>query len=46
MHVDQNPVAKRGFHCVQGMVPLVDVRADGVGGLQIVPCTNNDKTQD
>ena len=43
--MDQNPVHKQGFHCVQGMVPLVDVRADGVGGLQIVPNTNNDKTQ-
>jgi hypothetical protein len=45
LHVDQNPVFKKGFHCVQGMIPLVDVRQDGVGGLQVVPCTNNDKTQ-
>lgn len=46
LHCDQNPVAKRGFHCVQGMVPLVDVRSDGAGGLQVVPRTNNDRTQD
>jgi ectoine hydroxylase-related dioxygenase (phytanoyl-CoA dioxygenase family) len=46
LHIDQNPVSKRGFHCVQGMIPLVDVRSDGVGGLQIVPRTNNDKTQE
>lgn len=46
LHVDQNPVHKRGFHCVQGMVPLVDVRSDGVGGLQVVPNTNNDTVQD
>jgi hypothetical protein len=45
LHIDQNPVQKKGFHCVQGMVPLVDVRSDGVGGLQVVPRTNNDQTQ-
>lgn len=31
---------------MQGMVPLVDVRSDGVGGLQVVPSTNNDTVQD
>ena len=31
---------------MQGMVPLVDVRSDGVGGLQVVPNTNNDKVQE
>lgn len=30
---------------MQGMIPLVDVRADGVGGLQVVPRTNNLATQ-
>ena len=27
------------------MVPLIDVSADGAGGLQVVPNTNNDETQ-
>lgn len=27
------------------MIPLVDVQADGVGGLQVVPQTNNAETQ-
>jgi len=34
---------KKGFHCVQGMVPLY--RVDEVGGLMVVPNTNNDRTQ-
>ena len=46
MHIDQNPSFKKGFHCVQGMVPLIDVSKDGVGGLQVVPETNNDKVQE
>ena len=46
LHVDQNPYHKRGFHCVQGMVPLVDVEKDGVGGLMVVPKTNNDQFQE
>jgi hypothetical protein len=46
LHIDQNPYHKRGFHCVQGMVPLLDVSSEGAGGLQVVPNTNNDKTQD
>lgn len=45
LHIDQNPYHKKGFQCVQGMIPLIDVRADGAGGLQVVPNTNNDKTQ-
>jgi hypothetical protein len=28
------------------MVPLIDVKFDGVGGLQIVPSTNNDRVQE
>ena len=43
LHIDQNPHNKKGFHCVQGMVPLYDV--DEVGGLMVVPDTNNDDTQ-
>jgi hypothetical protein len=35
LHVDQNPSAKPGFHCVQGMIPLYKV--DEVGGLMVVP---------
>ena len=46
LHSDQNPKSKKGFRCVQGMLPLVDVRVDGAGGLQVVPDTNNDKTQE
>jgi hypothetical protein len=45
MHVDQNPFFKKGFHCVQGMVPLIDVTNQGAGGLQVVPETNNDSVQ-
>jgi hypothetical protein len=45
LHIDQNPVSKKGFHCVQGMIPLIDVQEGGPGGLQVVPDTNNDKTQ-
>jgi ectoine hydroxylase-related dioxygenase (phytanoyl-CoA dioxygenase family) len=46
LHTDQNPSYKQGFHCVQGMVPLIDVHAGGAGGLQLVHDTNNDKTQE
>lgn len=45
MHCDQNPFFKKGLKCVQGMVPLKRVRANEVGGLMVVPQTNNDKTQ-
>jgi ectoine hydroxylase-related dioxygenase (phytanoyl-CoA dioxygenase family) len=44
LHTDQNPARKKGFHCVQGMIPLYKV--DEVGGLAVVPDTNNDRTQD
>ena len=43
--MDQNPFFKKGLQCVQGMLPLKKVRKDEVGGLMVVPCTNNDKTQ-
>jgi hypothetical protein len=44
LHCDQNPSSKKGFHCVQGMVPLYKV--DEVGGLMVVPNTNNDHVQE
>ena len=44
LHCDQNPITKPGFHCVQGMIPLVDVQRS-VGGLQLVPGTHGDATQ-
>ena len=44
LHCDQNPVTKPGFHCVQGMVPLQPVDCIR-GGLQVVPRTCNDETQ-
>ena len=39
LHCDQNPVTKPGFHCVQGMLPVLPVDAS-VGGLQVVPRTH------
>lgn len=45
LHTDQNPYHKKGFKCVQGMLPLIDVTAEGAGGLQVVPNTNNDICQ-
>ena len=45
LHVDQNPSFKKGLKCVQGMIPLKRVRNNEVGGLMVVPNTNNDKTQ-
>lgn len=36
LHVDQNPLFKAGFECVQGMVPLYDVTEE-TGGLEVVP---------
>mmetsp|Transcript_30158 Transcript_30158/g.86361 ORF Transcript_30158/g.86361 Transcript_30158/m.86361 type:complete len:345 (+) Transcript_30158:92-1126(+) len=36
LHVDQNPLFKPDFACVQGMVPLYDVTAE-TGGLEVVP---------
>lgn len=44
LHCDQNPSLKKGFHCIQGMIPLY--RVDEIGGLMVVPDTNNDKTQE
>ena len=45
LHVDQNPAHKRGKHGVQGMIPLYPVTKE-VGGLQVVPRSNTDATQD
>jgi len=45
LHCDQNPVMKRGFQCVQGMIPLLPVTKES-GGLQVVPDTNTDQVQD
>jgi len=45
LHCDQNPHRKPGFHCVQGMVPLLPVTQVS-GGLQVVPNTNTDKFQE
>lgn len=45
LHVDQNPVSKRGFHCVQGMLNLYDVTEE-TGGLEIVPRSHTDEIQD
>lgn len=36
LHVDQNPLLKAGFACVQGMMPLYDVSVE-TGGLEVVP---------
>jgi hypothetical protein len=36
LHVDQNPLRKTDFACVQGMVPLYAVTEE-VGGLEVVP---------
>lgn len=44
IHVDQNPVSKKGFRCVQGMLVLRDVTLE-TGGLQVVPRTNTDEVQ-
>lgn len=41
LHVDQNPYFKKGLKCVQGMIPLKRVRENEVGGLMVVPKTNN-----
>lgn len=35
-HVDQHPINKPGFHCLQAMIPLYDVTPE-VGGLSVVP---------
>lgn len=41
--MDQNPHFKKGLQCVQGMVPLKRVRQDEVGGLQVVPKSNQEE---
>jgi len=45
IHCDQNPFKKPGFHCVQGMIPLLPVTPQS-GGLRIIADTNNDATQE
>lgn len=45
LHVDQNPFHKKGFQCVQGMIPPKRVRKDEVGGLMVVPGSNNEEVQ-
>jgi hypothetical protein len=44
LHVDQIPYHKRGFHCVQGMVPLLGQDATS-GGLQLAPRSHTDAVQ-
>eukprot|EP00051_Salpingoeca_urceolata_P012261 m.152094 g.152094 ORF g.152094 m.152094 type:complete len:256 (-) comp17430_c0_seq5:151-918(-) len=44
LHCDQNPIKKKGFQCVQGMLPLLPVRPEG-GGLQVVPGSHTDDFQ-
>ena len=41
--MDQNLHFKKGLQCVQGMVPLKRVRQDEVGGLQVVPKSNQEE---
>jgi ectoine hydroxylase-related dioxygenase (phytanoyl-CoA dioxygenase family) len=43
LHMDQNPFQKPGRHCVQGMVPLLDVTAES-GGLAVVPGSHKDES--
>ena len=45
LHIDQDPFRKRGFHCVQGMVPFLDVTQD-IGGLQLVPRSHTEEIQE
>ena len=44
LHVDQNPFKKRGLHCVQGMIPFLEVTKD-IGGLQLVPRSHVEEVQ-
>ena len=41
LHCDQNPVKKKGFHCVQGMIPLFPVDTK-TGGLTVIPNTHTE----
>lgn len=45
IHSDQSPFYKRGFKCVQGMIPLIDVR-EHAGGLEVFPQTNTETAQE
>ena len=45
LHMDQNPFKKIGRHCVQGMIPFLDVTKD-IGGLKLVPKSHSDEIQD
>ena len=45
LHVDQDPFTKTGPHCVQGMIPFLDVTQD-IGGLKLVPKSHTDEVQD
>ena len=45
LHIDQDPFRKRGFHCVQGMVPFLDVTKE-IGGLQLVPKSHTEEIQE
>ena len=45
LHIDQDPFKKRGFHCVQGMVPFLDVTKD-IGGLKLVPRSHTEEIQE
>jgi len=45
LHVDQDPFTKTGLHCVQGMIPLLDVTKD-IGGLKLLPKSHSDEMQE
>jgi len=45
LHIDQNPFAKPGFQCVQGMLPLYPVN-ESVGGTVLVPRSHYDEEQE
>jgi hypothetical protein len=36
LHCDQSPYQRKGFHCIQGMIPLYDTN-EMTGGLQVIP---------
>ena len=41
LHVDQNPISKKGFHCIQGMLLLQDID-ERIGGFEVIQDTAND----
>ena len=45
LHMDQNPFKKIGRHCIQGMIPFLDVTED-IGGLKLVPKSHSDEIQE